>query len=104
MCGGDLPHGPVLPGRAVVHDGVDLGRVDAGLGEQPLARRDREVAHVLVGRGDVLAAQAELLDDHVLRDPGGSPISAAVIHRSGRYEAVACSPTVLTRRPRGRSG
>ena len=30
---------------------------------------------------------------------GAAPISAAVIHRSGRYEAVASSPARLTRRP-----
>ena len=62
---------------------------------------DREVAHVLVRRGDVLAAQPELLHDH--RAPGcrsSSATSAAVIHRSGRYEAVASSPTRLIRRLR----
>ena len=53
---------------------------------------------MLVRRRDVLAAQAELLDDHLLGNARSrSAISAAVIHRSGRYEAVAASPTVLMR-------
>ena len=30
----------------------------------------REVAHVLVGGGDVLAAQPELLHDHLFRNAG----------------------------------
>ena len=71
-------------------------RVEAGLVEQALAGLDRQVAHVLVGGGDVLAAQSELLDDHLLRDAGerrnlgsGQPPLRQV--RSGRLQSYAAS-------------
>ena len=101
-----LPDGIVLPQRAVVEDDVDLGRVDVVLAEQPRRRLDRHVADVLARRGDVLAAQAELLQDHLLRDPARrsrSPLR--VIHCSGRYAAVAAIPITgrcLSRRSRAR--
>ena len=72
--------------------------------EQRLRRAHREVADVLVLGRDVLAAQAELLDDHLLRDAAArAPTSAAVIQRSGRYAAVAASETRVTA-PRARRG
>ena len=87
-----LPDGVVAPHRAVVHDDVDLLRVEAGLVEQAFDGLDREVAHMFVGSGDVLAAQAELLHDHLLRDAGerrnlrsGQPPLRKV--RSGRKQA-----------------
>ena len=80
-------------------------RVESRLVEQALGCADGEIADVLVGRRDVLPAKAELLDDHPLRDVRErSATSAAVIHRSGRYEAVASRPTCLTLSPRGCSG
>ena len=87
-----LPDGVVAPHRAVVHDDVDVLRIEAGLVEQALDRLDRQVADVLVGGGDVLAAQPELLHDHPLRDAGqrrdlrsGHPPLRQV--RSGRKQA-----------------
>ena len=47
-------------------------------------------------RGKHIAAT----DEHV----SDLAVTAAVIHRSGRYEAVACRPTDLNARPRGHSG
>ena len=73
-------------------------RVDAGLVEQPLGRLHREVADVLVGGRDVLAAQAELLDD---RPAPGCPLRVADLG-SGHPAAPAGtkrsrrSPTRLT--------
>jgi 3-oxoacyl-[acyl-carrier-protein] synthase III len=63
-----LPDRVVLPRRAVVEDRADRGRVDAVLLEEPVPRRHGHVGDVLVLRRDVLPTQAELLDDHVLRD------------------------------------
>ena len=51
-----LPDRVVAPHRPVVHDHVDLLRVEPGLREQVLGRAHREVGRVLVIRGDVLAA------------------------------------------------
>ena len=102
-----LPDRVVLPGRAVVEDGPDRGRVDVVLGEEPARRLDREVAHVLVLRGDVLPAQAELLDDHVLRDParradlgGGHPPLRQVVGR--RRDPDAGSSTAVPGADRAR--
>ncbi len=61
-----LPDRVVLPHRPVVHDDVDRLGIDARVGEERLRRPEREVAHVLVLARDMLAAQAELLDDHAL--------------------------------------
>ena len=62
--------------------------------EQAPGRLHAQVAHVLVLRRAMLAAQAELLDEHVLGIPLASAISAAVIQRSGRYAALAATPTL----------
>ena len=66
--GRGLPDRPVLPHRPEVDDRVDRARVDAGLREQPLRGLHREVADMLVLGRDVLSAQAELVDEHRLRE------------------------------------
>ena len=65
--------------------------------EQPPRGGDREVADVLVGRRDVLAAQAELLDDHRLRDAagggdlrGGHDALGEVVGGGGEPDARSC--------------
>ena len=90
-----LPDCVVLPHRAVVHDDVDRLRVDAGLREQPLGGAHRKVADVLVLGCDVLAAQAELLDDHLLGDRApladlrcGHPPLRQVRRRRGEADAA----------------
>ena len=89
-----LPHRPVLPRRAVVDDASIVSGSNPVSSSRRSVARDREIAHVLVGRRDVLAAQPELLDDHLLRDAGrsrdlgsGDPPLRKV--RSGRLQSHA---------------
>ena len=77
-----LPDGVVLPHRAEVHDHVDRFGIDTGFIEQRLAGAHRHVADVLVIGRDVLAAQRELLDEHLLRN------AARNRHLRGRHPAL----------------
>src|SRR5690606_8933206 len=77
-----------------------------GLGQHLLARLRRHVGDVFAGQRDVLAAQPEPLDDHVLRDAaqgrdlGGGHLAAwQVTRRSGDPHGHA-SPRGSVRRIR----